>query len=144
MRSIDWVLSGKLAQFPDLRICLSEGQAGWLPFVLERMDAIWERGTEYEPDLYDRVPELPSSYLAGSVFATIFDDTHGLVCRDLIGMDQLMFEIDYPHADSTFPHSRQTAEKLVSRAGLNEDETYKFLRGNAIKCYRLDRYGVLV
>ena len=139
---VDWLLSGALVRHPDLRICLSEGQAGWMPFVLERLDSIWERGTEYEKDIRERVPEPPSSYLAGRVFATIFDDVHGLQSRDKIGMDQVMFEIDYPHADSTFPHSRQTAEKLVSRGGLDQDEAYKFIRGNAIRCYRLDRYGV--
>jgi predicted TIM-barrel fold metal-dependent hydrolase len=139
---VDWLLSGALARFPQLRISLSEGQAGWMPFMLERMDTTWERGNEYEAGIRDRVPAPPSSYVAGRVFATIFDDVHGLKNRDVIGLDQLMFEIDYPHADSTFPHSRQTAEKLVSRAGLDPTEAYKFIRGNAIKCYRLDRYGV--
>lgn len=139
---VDWIWSGALARFPDLRIALSEGQAGWLPFMLERMDSTWERSHEYDVTIRERVPEPPSSYLPGRIFATIFDDVFGLQCRDIIGMDQIMFEIDYPHADSTFPHSRQTAQKLVDRAGLNAAESYKFLRGNAISCYRLDRYGI--
>jgi hypothetical protein len=44
-------------------------------------------GTGYEPDLHGRVPEPPSSHLAGRVVATIFEDVHGLSSRDLIGMD---------------------------------------------------------
>jgi predicted TIM-barrel fold metal-dependent hydrolase len=57
-------------------------------------------------------------------------------------MGQIMFETDYPHNDSTWPHSRATAQKLVNEAGLGEKETWQLLRGNAIACYRLDRYGI--
>jgi predicted TIM-barrel fold metal-dependent hydrolase len=53
-----------------------------------------------------------------------------------------MFETDYPHGDSTFPHSRDTAATIASKAGLSEQETWRLLRGNAISCYRLDRYGI--
>ena len=35
-----------------------------------------------------------------------------------------MFETDYPHGDSTWPHSRAVAEKLVAEAGLDEREIY--------------------
>jgi predicted TIM-barrel fold metal-dependent hydrolase len=53
-----------------------------------------------------------------------------------------MFETDYPHGDSTFPHSRDTAATIAAKAGLSEQETWRLLRGNAISCYRLDRYGI--
>ena len=38
----DWLFSGKLQQFPNLRLAYSEGQIGWLPYVLERADDVWE------------------------------------------------------------------------------------------------------
>ena len=47
-------------------------------------------------------------------------------------MDQICFETDYPHADRTFPHSKEVAEDICTKAGLDDDERYKFLRGNAI------------
>jgi hypothetical protein len=43
--------------------------------------------------------------------------------RDRIGMGQLMFETDYPHTDSTFPESAAVAERMVTSAGLNQEET---------------------
>jgi len=76
------------------------------------------------------------------ILGCIFEDLHGLASRDIVGMSQIMFETDYPHADSTFPHSRQTAEKLVANAGLNEHETWQLVRGNAIECYNLGRWGI--
>jgi predicted TIM-barrel fold metal-dependent hydrolase len=137
----DWLTSGILARFPKLRIALSEGQVGWMPFILERVDLIWERADTWEPAFATRVPERPSSYM-NRIWGCIFEDLHGLASRDIVGMSQIMFETDYPHADSTFPHSRQTAEKLVANAGLNEHETWQLVRGNAIECYDLGRWGI--
>ena len=53
-----------------------------------------------------------------------------------------MFEIDYPHADSTFPESRQVAEKMIAESGLSDGEALQFLRTNAIACYNLQRFGI--
>jgi predicted TIM-barrel fold metal-dependent hydrolase len=135
---IDWIISGTLARFPSQRIALSEAQVGWLPFVLERMDKAWGRR---EPiDTIEDLTEPPSSYLPGRVFGCIFDDLHGLQSRDVIGMQHIMFETDYPHADSTWPNSAMVAEKLIDEAGLDDSEVAKLLRENAIACYGLDRY----
>lgn len=136
----DWLLSGNFVKFPELKISLAEGQIGWMPYQLERMDKVWEHNRAWgEIDL----PEAPSSYVAGHVFGCIFDDEHGLANRDVIGMKQIMFETDYPHSDSTWPHCGEVAERLVTKAGLSDDETYALLRGNAIECFNLGRFGVV-
>jgi predicted TIM-barrel fold metal-dependent hydrolase len=139
---VDWLTSGVLARYPGIRIALSEGQAGWMPFVFERLDGAWERSAMYDAGLRERVPEPPSSYVRGRVFGCIFDDVNALVNRERVGMGQLMFEVDYPHSDSTFPHSMRTAEKLVDAGGLSEHEAWQFVRGNAISCYNLQQYGI--
>ncbi len=135
---IDWVISGALARFPGVRLALSEAQGGWMPFILERMDKAWERHDKL--DYLEDVTEPPSSYVRDRVFICLFDDLHALASRDLLGMDQLTFETDYPHADSTWPHSAETATKLVAEAGLSGEETAKLLRRNAIRCFGMDRY----
>lgn len=135
---VDYIFAGIFHRFPNLRIAYSEGQVGWAPYVLERADKLWEeRGdVSFGSDL----PQPPSTYVKDHIWFCIFDDETGLRNRDVIGMDQITFEVDYPHADSTFPHSRETATKIVQKAGLSPEETYKFLRGNAINLYRLDKY----
>ena len=55
-------------------------------------------------------------------------------------MDQITFEVDFPHADSTFPHTKKVAEDIIARAKLNKTEVQKLFRGNAIKLYHLDKY----
>jgi predicted TIM-barrel fold metal-dependent hydrolase len=136
----DYILSGVFVRFPRLRIAYSEGQVGWMPYVIERMDKLWaERGaTSFGVDL----PEPPSSYIPGHIWGCIFDDEIGLRNRDIIGMDQICFEVDFPHADSTYPHTLEVATKICTEAGLSDEEAYKLMRGNAIDCFGLERFGI--
>ena len=46
------------------------------------------------------------------------------------------FETDYPHTDSTWPHTKEVAEKMF--AGLDDETIYKIVRGNAIRMLHLD------
>ena len=135
---VDYIMSGVFQRFPELRIAYSEGQVGWVPYVLERADKLWhERGdTSFGTDL----PDPPSSYVKDHIWFCIFDDDTGLRNRNQIGMDQITFEVDFPHADSTFPHTKKVAEDIVARAKLNKTETQKLFRGNAIRLYHLDKY----
>ena len=136
----DYILSGVFVRFPRLRVSYAEGQVGWMPYIIERMDKIWaERGdASFGIDL----PEPPSTYIPGHVWGCIFDDEIGLKNRDVIGMDQICFEVDFPHADSTFPHTLEVATRICEAAGLADEEVYKLMRGNAIECFGLERFGI--
>jgi len=136
----DYILSGVFVRFPRLRVSYAEGQVGWMPYIIERMDKIWaERGdASFGIDL----PEPPSTYIPGHVWGCIFDDEIGLKNRDVIGMDQICFEVDFPHADSTFPHTLEVATRICDAAGLADEEVYKLMRGNAIECFGLERFGI--
>ena len=142
----DWLYSGVLQEFPRLKIALSESQAGWIPFVAQRADVSWQKGNgKFKSIGTRRAKELPSSVIPDQVFACIFDDLEGLRNRNAIGMDQILFETDFPHADSTYPNSKQVATDLVVQAGLSDTEIYKLFRGNAIRAYKLDTYfGITV
>jgi hypothetical protein len=140
---VDWLASGVLAHFPHLRIALSEGQVAWIPYFLERLDSIWHRRDGYETAMLDRLPEPPSHYYRERVLGCVFDDVHGLRNREAVGMSQIAFEVDYPHADSTFPDTIATVTKVAGAAGLDEGETRQLVRGNAIDFYQLGRWGIL-
>ena len=134
----DWVFSGSLERFPDITIAYAESQVGWMPFQLERMDAVWRDG---RGDV-DHVKTLPSEQVKGRVYGCVFDDLHGLINRDAVGTDHILWETDYPHSDGTFPHSRKIAHELFTAAGMNAEECRMVLRSNAVKAYGLDRFGV--
>ena len=139
---LDFVLAGVFERFPRLVIAYSEGQIGWLPYAIRRADKVWLAPHEHRRG-EERLPRAPSSYIPGHVYGCIFDDDTALHCRHLIGMDQITFEVDYPHSATTFPHTIDRAQEMCDEAGLDEDERYKLLRGNAIRAYGLHRFGIV-
>ncbi len=134
MSLADWLLSATLARFRTLNIAYSESQIGWMPYLLERIDRLWEDGhASYE--MNPLLTERPSTYFTGRVFGCFFEDDFGLLNRDAIGVDQITFESDYPHSDSTWPNTRQYAERAM--ADLSPIEIQKIIRDNAIGLFGL-------
>jgi predicted TIM-barrel fold metal-dependent hydrolase len=136
----DWLYSGAFELFPHLRVVLSEGQVGWMPFVAQRIDNTWLKCHEGNKPSGRRAGQLPSSSIPGHIFGSIFDDLQGLVARDTVGMERIMIETDFPHKDSTYPHSEKVVSDLVAAAGLDDREVQMLVRGNAIAVYGLDKY----
>ena len=131
----DFLFSGVLVRFPELRLAYSEGQIGWIPYILERADDVWTDHRAWA-EVRDIIPEPPSSYYRKHVFGCFFKDRHGLESLHRIGVDNVTFETDYPHTDSTWPDTKEIATKMV--AGLPDDTIYKIMRGNAIRMLSLD------
>jgi len=131
----DWLFSGWLARLPDLKIVYSEGQIGWIPYILERADNVWEENRAWG-GFGDKVPEPPSTYYYRQIYGCFFDDVYGLENIEKCGVNNICFETDYPHSDSTWPNSREVGQKLMR--DLPEDVIYKLVRGNAIELLQLD------
>ena len=125
----DWLLSGVLVRFPTLRIAYSESQIGWMPFLLERLDNIFKKSRAWI-GIDPVITEPPSSYFAGRVYGCFFEDGFGVRARDAIGIDQITFETDYPHQDTTWPHSLDAVRSFAS--GLGDDELRKIVRDNTL------------
>ncbi len=126
----DFLFSGVLIRFPRLILAYSEGQIGWLPYILERADDVWREHRAWG-GVKDIVPEPPSTYFHRQVYGCFFRDQHGLDSLGVIGADRITFETDYPHTDSTWPDTRAVAEQMVR--GLSDDDVYRIMRGNAIE-----------
>jgi predicted TIM-barrel fold metal-dependent hydrolase len=131
----DWMFSGWLERLPDLKLAYSEGQIGWIPYILERADKVWEDNRAWG-GVADKVPMPPSTYYYRQIYGCFFDDVHGLESLEKVGVDNTTFETDYPHSDSTWPHTLETAKKLMGH--LPAETIYKIVRGNAIKMLSLD------
>ena len=97
------IFSGILERHRNVSVVLGESGLGWIPYVLERMDHEHHKYAESITDV--RLPELPSTYFARQVFATYEEDELGLELIARIGADNVMWASDYPHGDSTWPHS---------------------------------------
>ncbi len=131
----DFLFSGLFERFSNLKVAYSEGQIGWIPYLLHRMDVVWEDNRGWG-GVADIVPNPPSSYFPDHVYGCFFDDPNGMKLIDEIGADNITYESDYPHSDSTWPRTAQIAEEQM--AGLTDEQRYKVIRGNAIKLFGLD------
>jgi len=131
----DFLFSGLFERFPNLKVAYSEGQIGWIPYLLHRMDTVWEDNRGWG-GVADKVPNPPSSYFGDHVYGCFFDDPNGMKLIEEIGADNVTYESDYPHSDSTWPKTADIAKEQM--AGLTDEQRYKVLRGTAIKLFGLD------
>jgi len=131
----DFLFSGVLVRHPTLKLAYSEGQIGWLPYILERADDVWVDHRAWA-GVKDLIPEPPSTYYYRQVYGCFFKDRHGIEAINRVGVDNATFETDYPHTDSTWPNTKQIATDMLR--DVPDDVVYKVLRGNAIKMLGLD------
>jgi predicted TIM-barrel fold metal-dependent hydrolase len=147
---LDWLFSGNFERFPGLKIALSEGSIGWMPYFLERaeqvidkqrfwasrfdidMNASHERGEEKGEAKFNLDTDIRRLF-KDHVFGTFIEDHAGLRLLDIIGEDNVMLECDYPHSDSTWPDTVNLANKWLG--DLPEDVQHKITVGNAARVY---------
>ena len=131
----DFLLSGLFIKFPNLRIAYAEAQAGWIPYIVERLDRMWEVNHKYMRMSHLLAP--PSTYYRDHIYSCVFDDSVALErLLDKVGVGRVCFETDYPHADSSWPNSKAVASRNLK--GLDVPTIAKIVRGNAIEMLRLD------
>jgi predicted TIM-barrel fold metal-dependent hydrolase len=135
---VDWLMSGTFTRFPKLQIAYSEGQIGWIPYVLSRADTVWEENRGWG-GVADKVKEPPSDIFRRHVYGCFFDDPHGLKSLEEIGVDRVTYESDYPHSDSTWPKTRHIAEEQMK--DLDRATVEMIVRGNAITMLGLTAEG---
>ena len=131
---VEWLVSGVLVRFPKVKIAYSESQIGWMPFILERLDKTFTH-TGYA-ELPPIITEPPSTYVPGRVYGCFFDDETGVRNRDVIGVDQMLFEIDYPHQDTTWPNTMAVVERMAEQ--VSEAELEQIIRTNALAMLGID------
>jgi predicted TIM-barrel fold metal-dependent hydrolase len=136
MALADLLFCPALTKFPNLKIALSEGGMGWVPYLLERCDYVYKHHHAWTgTTLGDK---LPSQHYREHITTCFIDDAGGIAVRDLIGEDQITWECDYPHSDSTWPDA---PEILWSRINDLPDATIaKITHENAMRVFLYDPF----
>jgi predicted TIM-barrel fold metal-dependent hydrolase len=129
-----------LRQYPDLRFALSEGGIGWVPSFLERADRNYANQTWTGQDFGDK---LPSDVFREHILTCFIVDDVGMRMRDLIGVDNIAWESDFPHSDSTWPLSPETVLATFNAAGVSDNEINKITHENALRWYGYDPFVVI-
>lgn len=132
--AVDWLYSKIPVRFPNLKIALSEGGIGWVAGLIDRLDHCFEYQLGYLPTWRD-VDLSPSDVLKRNFWFCAIDDTSGFLTRDVIGVDHLLVESDYPHADSTWPDTQPRLREQLR--GVPDAEVAKICWANAVDLFRM-------
>jgi len=132
---IDFLFSGVLVRYPDLKLLYAEAQIGWIPYVLERVDDVWDVHRGWSKS-QSKVTNPPSQYYYRQITSCFFKDSVGVENLDRVGRDNIAFETDYPHQDGTWPNTHQVAKGLFG--DLDAPTVEKIVRGNAIRLLGLE------
>ena len=129
------IFGGVFDRHPDLRVVSAEHDAGWVAHYAYRLDQLFDRHRHWlGTDIAIR--RRPSDYIGTNAYFTFQKDPVAVATRQRVGVTQLMWASDYPHSDSTWPHSRKMIERDFG--GVPDDELALLVGGNAEALYELE------
>ena len=128
-----FIFSGIFQKYPGLKLVSVESGVGWMAFVIQYMDHLFERHKFWTQSSLN---EPPSFYFHRQVLATFLHDPIGVQDRRVIGVNNIMWSSDYPHSETTWPNSK----KMIAGhfEGVPDDETFRIICGNAVDLYRMN------
>jgi predicted TIM-barrel fold metal-dependent hydrolase len=130
----EWLWSGVPLRFPSLNIAMSEGGIGWVPMLMDRADYVLSHSAAGHESTAWPSALRPSEVLRRNFWYCSIDDPSTVILRDIIGIEHIMVESDYPHADSSWP---DTQAVFSSNWGtLPEPERRAIAGGNAARLFR--------
>ena len=133
----DLIFGPTLRKYPTLRVALSEGGIGWIPFYLERIDRHFMNQKWIGSDFGDK---LPSDVFREHFLACFITDEAGLKMRKEIGIETIAWECDYPHTDTTWPQSPEYAWKEFQNAEVTPDEINQITWENSARFFNWDPF----
>jgi predicted TIM-barrel fold metal-dependent hydrolase len=135
----DLLWSRVLKKFPELKVALSEGGTGWIPYFLERVDRTFEMHRAWT--LQDFGGKLPSEVFRQHFLTCFISDPIGLALRDRIGTDNIAWEADYPHSDSMWPQAPEELGRDFADNDVSDEEAAKITHENAMRWYSFDPFA---
>jgi predicted TIM-barrel fold metal-dependent hydrolase len=125
------MFGGALERHPNMTLVLAEAGLGWVPYFVRRMDHRMSRlGSASDYTLRT----MPSEIFRRQVYATFEEEPDGTAYMEMFGVDRFMWASDYPHPDSTFPHSRKSIGESFS--GLPGPQVRAVTADNCRQLYR--------
>jgi len=132
----DWLQLQALQDYPQIRIALSEGSIGWVPYFLERVDFSNWRHRAWTNSIFQG--SKPSETFRRHFLNCFIDDAFGLKNLEEIGEDTIAYECDYPHSDSLWPEAPERLWETIKH--LSDVQIEKVTHKNAMRHYRFDPF----
>ncbi len=128
------LFSGIMERYPNLKIVSSESGLGWVPYLLEVADHQWDRQKLWRLGM----DKKPSEYFRRQCYVNFWFEVIGVEMREYIGIDNIMWESDFPHPTCTWPTSQDYIKRVIG--DLSDQERSKILVENAVKVFNLQEF----
>lgn len=133
----DLVYSPILRKYDKIKFALSEGGSGWIPHFLERIDYVYKHHSAWtHQDFGDK---MPSQVFQEHVYNCFIVDDTAVKYRYDVGIDNITWEGDYPHSDSTWPESPEILWESIK--GIPDADVEKICYQNACKLFEFDPFS---
>ncbi len=133
----DLLWSRVIKRYLEIRFALSEGGTGWIPYFLDRLDRTYDMHHLWTGQ--DFGGKLPSEVFREHFLTCFIADPVGVELREMIGIDNIAWEGDYPHSDSSWPNAPEELAGVAS--GVPEPELEKISHANACGWYSFDPFA---
>lgn len=137
----DWIQLEAFHRYPDLKMALSEGGIGWIPYFLERADFTHEHHHEWTHT--DFRGKKPSDIFREHIITCFIDDKFGVANAEAVGVDTICYECDYPHSDTVWPKTPEYLMAGFEEAGNPDEVINKITHENAMRHYNFDPLSIL-
>ncbi|QCG95821.1 Predicted metal-dependent hydrolase, TIM-barrel fold [Azospirillum oryzae] len=135
----DWIWAPMWKKYPDLKMALSEGGIGWIPYLLERADFTHRHHNAWTGSNFEG--QMPSDIFRKHIITCFIEDRFGLDNLKYIGEDMVTWECDYPHSDCTWPESADILWNDVKH--LPEETIHKITHLNTMREFSYDPFSIL-
>jgi predicted TIM-barrel fold metal-dependent hydrolase len=126
-------------RFPTLRFSLTEGDIGWIPYFLQRAEHTQDRHSGWTRHSFPD-GKGPRDVFLERILCCFINDSVGVQLIDRYNIDNVCWESDYPHSDSSWPDAPEILEPLL--ASLSDEQINKITHGNALRHYRFDPFAI--
>ena len=140
MAAADLVWSRVFKEFKDLRVALSEGGTGWIPYFLDRLDRTYDMHHRWTGQ--DFGDELPSDVFKRHFMTCFIADPVGLALYEEIGAENMCWEMDYPHSDSSWPIAPEEFVRMADKYAVPDDVRNMVTHENAMRLYQFDPFSI--
>ena len=136
--ALQMVFTGVFDRFPRLRLYFAETQVGWIPHFLDILDDQYDRHMPWAEHLglMKKLDRMPSEYIDEHFSWGFMRNASGVRARHEIGVKNMFWATDFPHAESDWPESQAVIEEIFT--GVPEDELRQMLGGNVIEYFHLN------
>jgi len=135
----DLLWAGFWHRFPDLRFALTEGDIGWIPYFLQRAEHTLDRHNAW---IGHEAPQGlgPSELFRERILCCFIEDRIGVRLLDELNVDNVCWESDYPHSDSSWPNAPERLAALFD--GIDPSAVAKITHENALRHFRFDPFAL--